>query len=102
MRAGFVLAGCLSLFLFQDKGAQDKAAEAALDAGFASITEKDLLAHENAIAAPQLEGRGSPSKGLTRAGEYVIGCLKAAGLEPGGQGGSYRLGYTLKGHAPVP
>src|SRR5262245_58692072 len=73
-----------------------------LDAGFASITEQDLLVHATELASPQLEGRDSPSKGLYCAGEYIIGRLKAAGVEPGGTNQAYRMGYTLRRPAPVP
>lgn len=72
------------------------------EAGFASITEKELLVHVTELASPQLEGRDSPSDGLHRAGEYIIGRLKAAGVEPGMPDGSYRHGYTLERLAPVP
>ena len=72
------------------------------EAGFASITEKDLLAHATNIASPELEGRDSPSEGLTRAGDYIISRLKAAGVAPGAANESYRMTYTLKRHAPVP
>lgn len=71
------------------------------ESGFASITEKDLLVHVTELAAPQLEGRDSPSDGLFRAGEYLIGRLKAAGIEPGSKQ-SYRMGYSLLRPAPVP
>lgn len=71
-------------------------------AGFESITEKDLLVHVTELASPQLEGRDSPSEGLHRAGEYIIGRLKAAGVEPGMPGASYRQGYTLMRKAPDP
>ena len=67
------------------------------DAGFASITEKDVLVHLTEIASPELEGRDSPSEGLTRAGDYIIGRLKAAGVEPGGPNQSYRMSYSLAG-----
>ncbi len=82
--------------LLQAGAAQD------FEAGFASITEKELLVHVTELAAPQLEGRDSPSEGLQRAGEYIIARLQAAGVEPGMPDGSYRLGYTLQRPAPVP
>src|SRR5262249_14719858 len=56
---------------------------------------KDVLVHLTEIAAPELEGRDSPSEGLTRAGDYIIGRLKAAGIEPGGPDQSYRMSYSL-------
>ncbi len=72
------------------------------EAGFASIIEKDLLVHVTELASPQLEGRDSPSEGLHRAGEYIIGRLKAAGLEGGMGDQSFRMGYTVTRSAPVP
>jgi len=72
------------------------------EGGYESITEKDLKVHATELASPQLEGRDSPSKGLYRAGEYIIGRLKAAGIEPGmGVAASYRQTYSLKRRAPV-
>jgi hypothetical protein len=79
------------LALLQSKGSED---EKPLDEGFASITEKDLLKHVTELAAPQLEGRDTPSEGLTRAGEYVISRLKAAGIAPGASDTSYRMEYS--------
>jgi hypothetical protein len=72
------------------------------EAGFASITEKELLVHATELASPQLEGRDSPSEGLFRAGEYIIGRLTAAGVAPGMPDGTYRMGYTVDKEAPVP
>jgi hypothetical protein len=51
--------------------------------------------HITEIAAPQLEGRDSPSEGLTRAGDYIIGRLKAAGSSPAGPNQTYRMSYSL-------
>ncbi len=73
-----------------------------LAAGFESITEKDVLVHVTELAAPQLEGRDSPSEGLTRAGDYIISRLKAAGVEPGGPDQGFRMPYTRHFAAPVP
>jgi peptidase M28-like protein len=72
------------------------------EGGFASITENDLLVHVTELASPQLEGRDSPSEGLFRAGDYVIGRLKAAGIAPGIGGTSFRQGYTVEKEAPIP
>jgi len=90
-----VLALLLPLLSWQEPGPD-------FEAGFASITEKDLLVHAIELASPQLEGRDSPSEGLHRAGEYIIGRLKAAGIESGMPDGSYRMGYTVEKEAPVP
>jgi len=93
--APHALAVLLAVCLAQEPPVQD------FEGGFASITEKDLLVHATELASPQLEGRDSPSDGLHRAGEYIIGRLKAAGIAPG-IGESYRQTYTLKRQAPVP
>ncbi|MSR61883.1 MAG: M28 family peptidase [Planctomycetes bacterium] len=88
----------LALLLLATQETQSKDFET----GFASITEKDLLVHVTELASPQLEGRDSPSEGLFRAGEYIIGRLKAAGIAPGMNGTSYRMGYTVEKEAPIP
>jgi len=94
MPGAFLLIGSLALVLAQSPGKE-------LDAGYDSITEKDLLVHVTELAAPQLEGRDSPSEGLFRAGEYLIGRMKAAGVAPCGQHDTYRMTYTLKNPAPL-
>ena len=90
----------LALLTLAQAGA--KPDEKPFDAGFASITEKELLVHVSEIAAPQLEGRDSPSEGLTRAGDYVIARLKEAGLTGGAAEQSFLQEYTLTRRAPVP
>jgi hypothetical protein len=71
-------------------------------AGLASITEDELRAHATMLAAPELEGRDSPSDGLHRAAELLIAELQAAGVAGGMPDGSFRHGYTLERLAPVP
>src|SRR5678815_5189828 len=51
-------------------------------AGLASITVADLNEHLRHIAAPELEGRDTPSAGLSRAAEYIADRFIAMGLEP--------------------
>lgn len=72
------------------------------EAGFASISEKELLVHVTELAAPQLEGRDSPSEGLTRAGEYLIGRLEAMGVAGGMPDGGFRHGYSFERETPAP
>jgi len=72
------------------------------EAGFASISEKELFVHVTELAAPQLEGRDSPSEGLTRAGQYLIGRLEAMGAAGGMPDGGFRHGYSLEREAPAP
>lgn len=92
----FLLLALLAALPGQETPPQD------FEAGYASITEKDLLVHATELASPQLEGRDSPSDGLFRAGEYIRGRLEAAGIAPGAPNGTYRMGYTLERPAPEP
>lgn len=96
MRAPVLLLSLPLLFL-----AQEGAAPGGHAVGFDSIQEKDLLAHVTELAAPELEGRDSPSDGLYRAGEYLIERLKALGFQPGVNAASFRQNYTLQHLAPV-
>ena len=68
--------------------------------GFDTITEKDVAADLHALASAPLEGRDSPSVGLTRAGDYIIGRFQAAGLEGAGEGGAFRLPWGRNLPAP--
>ncbi len=51
-------------------------------AGFALIQEDDLQGDLEILAAPALEGRDSPSLGLTLAAEYIVSRLQAVGFKP--------------------
>jgi hypothetical protein len=46
------------------------------------------------LSAPEREGRGLGTKGLEAAAEYVAAAFKAAGLEPGGDGGTYFQSFS--------
>ncbi len=70
--------------------------------GFATITEDELRADLVALASAPLEGRDSPSLGLTRAGDYLIGRLQQAGFTGAGEGGSFRIPFSRKLPAPLP
>ena len=70
-------------------------------AGLATITTPDLERHAAALAAPELEGRDSPSAGLELAARYIEGELAAAGLEPLGGDLRYRLPFAQRAAAPV-
>jgi hypothetical protein len=50
---------------------------------------RELRAHVEALTAPEMEGRGSGTPGGDRAGRYIAGRLAAAGLRPGGEGGTH-------------
>ncbi|MFT7486542.1 MAG: hypothetical protein ACI9F9_002397 [Candidatus Paceibacteria bacterium] len=50
-------------------------------AGFELIQEDDIQAHVQFLAAPGLEGRGTPSEGQARAAEYLLSHYRSYGLE---------------------
>jgi membrane-associated protease RseP (regulator of RpoE activity) len=53
------------------------------------FSQKALLDHVAWLSAPEREGRGLGTKGLDAAGDHIAAAFKAAGLEPGGDGGTY-------------
>ncbi len=60
--------------------------QAALD----RITANSLRGHLSFIASDLLEGRGTPSRGLDLAAEYIAAQFRRAGLEPVGDDGYYQ------------
>ncbi len=66
-----------------------------------SITSDDLMADLLALASAPLEGRDSPSAGLTRAGEHIATRLAAAGYEGAGKDGSFLMPFTMRVWSPV-
>ncbi len=71
-------------------------------AGFATISEEDLAVHVREIASAEIEGRASPSEGLSRAAAYIEKCFRDAGLTGAGPDGSFRLTYSQDLVAPNP
>ncbi len=71
-------------------------------AGFATIVESELAADLALLADPRLEGRDSPSTGLSRAATIIEERLKAAGFVGAGQDGSFRSPFTMKVRVPDP
>lgn len=59
----------------------DRGETAGAAAGFATIEQDELYEHVAFLAAPELEGRDTPSAGLERAARYIAAELAAAGLE---------------------
>jgi hypothetical protein len=49
----------------------------------------DLFRHVEALAAPEMEGRGSGTPGADRAAAYIAAEFARAGLKPAGDGGGY-------------
>jgi hypothetical protein len=53
------------------------------------IQEAALKTHLQALAADEMEGRAPSTPGGQKAAEYIAAQLKAMGVEPGGENGSY-------------
>jgi hypothetical protein len=53
------------------------------------FSQKALLEHVAWLSAPEREGRGTGTRGLEAAAEYIATAFKAAGLVPGGDAGTY-------------
>ncbi len=70
--------------------------------GFRTITEEDLELDLVQLASAPLEGRDSPSAGLDRAADWIIGRLEQAGLTGAGPEGAFRMPFQRQLEAPVP
>lgn len=55
----------------------------------AVFSEEALLGHVKYLASEKLEGRGLGTPGLDLAADYIAGQFKKAGLQPGGDNGTY-------------
>jgi hypothetical protein len=55
----------------------------------------DPIAHLEVIAAPEMDGRGTPSVGLDKAIAYVVAQCRAAGLAGGMGDGVYEQPFTV-------
>jgi len=58
--------------------------------GERDIEQDALLGHIKFLASDDLKGRGNGSEGLERAADYIAGQFKAAGLQPGVDGGWFQ------------
>ena len=63
------------------------------------VSADSLRAHVSYLASDELEGRGTPSRGLDLASEYIAGQFRRAGLEPAA-GGSYFQAAPLRLREP--
>jgi hypothetical protein len=54
-----------------------------------------LAAHVVALVAPEMEGRASGTVGGERAARYIVDHFVAAGLRPGGEGGSFLQSFVI-------
>ncbi|PYT24514.1 MAG: aminopeptidase [Acidobacteria bacterium] len=60
------------------------------------ISANSLRGHLSFIASDLLEGRGTPSRGLDLAAEYIAAQFRRAGLEPVGDDGYYQTAAMLE------
>ena len=54
------------------------------------LTANDLKADVSFLASDALEGRGTPSRGLDIAAEFVAAQFRRAGLDPAGDDGYFQ------------
>src|SRR5690349_8897160 len=54
-----------------------------------AIRAEDARADVRYLASPELEGRGALTGGLDKAAAYIARRFAAAGLAPGGEGGTF-------------
>jgi len=59
------------------------------------ITADSLRGHLSFIASDLLEGRGTPSRGLDLAAEYIAAEFRRAGLEPAGDDGYFQTATLM-------
>jgi hypothetical protein len=59
------------------------------------FSQSRLARHVEFLAAPDLEGRGVGTAGLEAATAYIVSQFEAAGLEPGGDDGSFLQKFTM-------
>jgi hypothetical protein len=60
------------------------------------VEEARYLAHVRFLSADRLEGRGNGTPGLERAAEYIASAFEAAGLEPGGDDGTWFQAFEIE------
>src|SRR5580658_7665007 len=59
-------------------------------AALARISPNSLRGHLSFLSSDLLEGRGTPSRGLDLAAEYIAAQFRRAGLEPAGDDGYFQ------------
>src|SRR5689334_19097364 len=92
MRAFISMAFCLvagALVLGADEPRPPELSPAAKEA-LSRISADSLRGHVAFLASDLLEGRGTPSRGLDLAAEYVAAQFRRAGLEPIGDDGYFQ------------
>ena len=64
------------------------------------VSADSLRGHLSFIASDLLEGRGTPSRGLDLAAEYIAAQFRGAGLEPAGDDGYYQTAEMIEVEPP--
>src|SRR5579863_4312105 len=64
------------------------------------VSADSLRGHLSFIASDLLEGRGTPSRGLDLAAEYIAAQFRGAGLEPVGDDGYYQTAEMIEIEPP--
>ena len=60
------------------------------------FSQSRLLEHVELLSAPEFEGRGVGTAGLDKTVQYLLGQFEQAGLEPGGDNGTYLQRFTME------
>jgi aminopeptidase YwaD len=68
-----------------------------LDAAKALVTPELLRKHADYLASDELEGRAAGYPGNVKAGDYIAGVFKAAGLAPAGDDGTFFQAFKVAG-----
>ncbi len=93
----FLLAAVL---LAQQNGAPRQPLPPREQAALEGISANSLRGHLSFLASDLLEGRGTPSRGLDLAAEYIAAQFRRAGLEPAGDDGYFQTVEMLDRQLP--
>ncbi|MEY2786851.1 MAG: hypothetical protein RL277_3063, partial [Planctomycetota bacterium] len=72
------------------------------EAGLATLRKEDLARHVGILAAPEREGRDSPSQGLEEAAAYISEVFAQAGVEPLSDSVEFWKANSKRDLVPVP
>lgn len=76
--------------------------ESALAKGLAAIKPADTLKTVRILASDRFEGRGAGYRGCWEAGEWIARRLRALGLKPAGEDGTYFQRFTFRARGSAP
>ncbi len=90
-----------AVLLAQQSGAPRQALLPREQAALDGISVRSLRGHLSFLASDLLEGRGTPSRGLDLAAEYIAAQFRRAGLEPVGDDGYFQTAELLERQLPT-